>query len=716
MKLFPAALLALALFPAAAQAADGDGPLVSTTMSPASPRPGETVTLTASSAGAGVSYGWDLDGNGTFTDATGATVEQTFARGAHKLGVRATDRSGRTSTEERSFVIDYRKPPQISFPVPAMVGAENELEIPIIGRDSDGSIVKFELDLDGDGTYEISDPGFDDNANGRMFHRVVTFHSAGERVMHARVTDEDGLTASATANVRVVENVPWATVFSDSANGPPRGGQPVRVSAYSNYPGVKYEFDLDGNGSFEHDNGTSNEVSATFPAGPRTVGVRVTDVRGNVTVSHRSDMVFASGQPLNEMFEAGPLEEFGYVGEPIDLGVVVDPFSFGGFTVAWDVDGDGEFDDGLVNTPTRDEGSGNKAHLMHTFTTPGVHEVRVRVSAAGRPTYDFAYTVTIGATGRTFHTPTLDVTVPGETARGYQRLVSTYSDPTSTLEFDLDGDGQFDEHPPSSERGFYLWAFEGPTMISVRATDAASGDTNVRSIQVTPNGQPSPGATLELRADGGGSPLVGGRLLVAETTQSTVTHTGCCALLWDLDDDGVYDDASGPLKPFRTTAGRHSIGVLVIDQNGLNSSIRQTFTVDPGPPEESPVTPIDTVATPTPTPAGPGVEPPPPPALGLRPIVGKLSLRSSALTVKPGCSATCNAEVVVTVSKAAAKKLDLRSTTLGSGSGANTVKVKLTAKARKALSKVRSLKVRIVVTATGADGRRVNATKSMTIR
>jgi hypothetical protein len=127
-----------------------------------------------------------------------------------------------------------------------------------------------------------------------------------------------------------------------------------------------------------------------------------------------------------------------------------------------------------------------------------------------------------------------------------------------------------------------------------------------------------------------------------------------------------------------------------------------------GTPREQPFTPAPV------TPAPPVARP-----LKLAPKVTKVKLSTllkSGLAVKPGCEAACRATVVVAVDKATAKRLKLRSIALGNGSGSGrSVIVKLDAKARKALRNARSVKAKVAIIATAADGRTGTANQSLTI-
>ena len=52
-----------------------------------------------------VSTEWDLDDDGTFTDATGATASRAYGNGTHHVRVRVTDNDGNFAVRERTFTI-----------------------------------------------------------------------------------------------------------------------------------------------------------------------------------------------------------------------------------------------------------------------------------------------------------------------------------------------------------------------------------------------------------------------------------------------------------------------------------------------------------------------------------------------------------------------------------------------------------------------------------
>ena len=70
---------------------DGRRPDPAIALSAPAPRAGASVVLSAASPGRGVSFAWDLDGDGAFDDAAGASVVHAFAAGSSLVRVRAVD-------------------------------------------------------------------------------------------------------------------------------------------------------------------------------------------------------------------------------------------------------------------------------------------------------------------------------------------------------------------------------------------------------------------------------------------------------------------------------------------------------------------------------------------------------------------------------------------------------------------------------------------------
>ena len=79
------------------------------THAPASPTAGDTITFTATSADAG-GYTWDLDADGQFDDASGATAARSFTgAGTHPVAVRAADADGEPAERRRTVSVRSRR-------------------------------------------------------------------------------------------------------------------------------------------------------------------------------------------------------------------------------------------------------------------------------------------------------------------------------------------------------------------------------------------------------------------------------------------------------------------------------------------------------------------------------------------------------------------------------------------------------------------------------
>ncbi len=142
-------------------------------------------------------------------------------------------------------------------------------------KDPDGQIVKYEWDLDGNGSYET-----DTGSNPVVSHAFAT---NGEYTVGLRLTDNLTGTDATTRTVKVGPQPPSASLTAEP--NPTVVGIPVHLDASgSSDPDgqiVKYEWDLDGNGSYETDTGSTPTTEHTYQeAATVTTGLRVTDNDG----------------------------------------------------------------------------------------------------------------------------------------------------------------------------------------------------------------------------------------------------------------------------------------------------------------------------------------------------------------------------------------------------------------------------------------------------
>jgi YD repeat-containing protein len=211
-----------------------------------------------SRAGTGLFGSGDLDELAVYSDAlSAATVASHYATGSGQQGGGQNPTASFTAT-----------------PNPATTGQQVSFN-GAASSDPDGSIAKYEWDLDGNGSYETD--------TGATATATRTYASAGGVTVGLRVTDNSGATATTTRTVTVqapANQSPTASFTATPSPAATRQAVSFSGAASSDPDGsiTKYEWDLDGNGSYETDTGATATASRTYTTtGSVTVGLRVTD-------------------------------------------------------------------------------------------------------------------------------------------------------------------------------------------------------------------------------------------------------------------------------------------------------------------------------------------------------------------------------------------------------------------------------------------------------
>ncbi|MBE2319723.1 hypothetical protein DVA67_027385 [Solirubrobacter sp. CPCC 204708] len=623
---------------------------ISIGMSPASPRAGSEVELTGGAGADG--YAWDLDGDGEFDDATGKRVTATFPAGERTVRAQAVTPLG-LLTDSRTFTVHgwNGTPTGTVSATPYSARAGAPVKVTATGSDPDGRTVQTALDLDGDGTFETT------GTTG-----TAMFATAGERVIRARFTDDAGATAVATTTLDVHAGNLAPTVDLDQALCGPGGWSLEALDPDGEI--VRYEYDFDGDGTYETDRGRDARVPNVDLS-----GVRVTDDSG-ATATTRTSSRFP--QDRSRVVE---------VGKPVTLK------SSGRYDAQWDADGDGEFDDGTGE------------QITFTYLTPGTYEVRVRRNGAP------AEPVT-SVSAR----DAADIAVP----RAHWMAVSPARPSAATLlQFagsgptgadwaaDLDADGAFDDAPPNA---YSVWRrFDGPATLALRATDAR-GRTAVSTTQVPfVPGNLGPDATMQTGDVANPLQAAYRRTAIGGGGSDADAGDRCClGTAWDADGDGEYDD--GP--SFGWDDAGHlaaSFGLRVTDDGDDSVTLRRSVTPVPVPRVEPPV--LDGI-----------------PAPWLRVSARRPQLKTllrRGVTVDVTCTKPkCRTRLTLTVDAKTARKLKLRSRTVASRTvtGTRRATLKLTPKARKALKGVRSVKLTLTAKASVPGQAGSTTTTTMTIR
>jgi PKD repeat protein len=155
---------------------------------------------------------------------------------------------------------------------------------------------------------------------------------------------------------------------------------------------VDYRWDLDGNGSFETDTGSSPTATHTYP-NPATVRVRLQvrdDGGGRDSVNHWVTIGDGGGGGGGG---SGPTASFTFspsapvAGQPVLFTSTSSDPDAEITEQAWDLDGDANFDNGLGITALR------------TFAAPGSYVVGIRVTDANGKVAFYSQTVTVSGLG-----------------------------------------------------------------------------------------------------------------------------------------------------------------------------------------------------------------------------------------------------------------------------------------------------------------------------
>lgn len=250
-------------------------------------RGGVVVTFDASASrdpdGTIESYEWDLDGDGAYekTTTTPTTTRRYTQPGTIATRVRVTDDFNAKSVKQVSLVLHRTPTPKITASRTVVLAGDTIVLNGNTSTDDSGPIAKYEWDLDGNGTFEKTGA-----------EATTSFGGVGTHTVRLRVSDALNATATGAVTIRV-HRQPTATIAVRPVT--PGVGQLATLDgAPSEDDGsiARYQWDLDGNGTFETDGGATPTVGTRFAtAGPAKVGLRVTDNDGATAETTRTIQV-----------------------------------------------------------------------------------------------------------------------------------------------------------------------------------------------------------------------------------------------------------------------------------------------------------------------------------------------------------------------------------------------------------------------------------------
>jgi uncharacterized delta-60 repeat protein len=165
-------------------------------------RPGQQVTFDASASsdadGSVTAYAWDLDGDG-ITDHTGPKVSTTYGTpGAKTVLLTVTDNTNLKGTTGAGLTVKANANPGVAIiEPPAQPQAGKAFTLTALAGDSDGGVVAYAWDLDGNGTFETQ--------TGATPKVTTAFSTSGQHLISARVIDDEGGAGTSTDNLKVGE-------------------------------------------------------------------------------------------------------------------------------------------------------------------------------------------------------------------------------------------------------------------------------------------------------------------------------------------------------------------------------------------------------------------------------------------------------------------------------------------------------------------------------
>ncbi len=528
-------------------------PVASFGFTPAAPKTAEQITFTSTSTdpdGTVASYAWDTDNDGQFDDGTAASATKAFATpGTYTVKLRVTDNSGGTTTQSVDVPVANR-PPVASFGfTPAAPKTADQVTFTSTSTDPDGSIASYAWDTDNNGQFD----------NGNAASVQASFATPGSHAVQLRVTDSNGATDVKTLSVDVVNRPPVASFgFAPAA---PKTLEPITFTSTSTDPDgtiASYAWDLDNDGQF--DDGTGASAQRAFPVtNTYTVKLRVTDANGATDTATKT--LTPLNQPPVAAFTTSPAAPT--TDGPVTFtSASTDPEGLP-LTAAWDLDNNGSF-----------EATGATAQKQYTI--PGTYPFKLRVIDASAISDVATGTITIPNRPPT---ASLDHSPKNPQTSDLITFTPTYNDPekrVKAISWDSDNDGAFDDGATPTLTKSYKKP--GPYTVRFQVEDQ-DGAKAVAEDVVAVGNQP-PKASFVVLPE---SPVAGSTFTLVSTAIDP--DTALDRWLWDLNGDGVYDDAEGPEVKFSiATAGSYTVGLKVVDSEDLTDAKAQTVVVQPPPP------------------------------------------------------------------------------------------------------------------------------------
>jgi hypothetical protein len=536
---------------------DVNYPAPTITSSPTFPANNTDFTLTANNtqqlAGNPTLVEWDLDGNGTYETNTGTTANVTVPGkngGNHVFGVKLTYPDATTKTASVTVTVAYAAPTITSTPVSPDPNANFTLTANNIAQEA-GSPTLIEWDLDGNGTYETN--------TGTTPNVTVPGKVGGTYTFGAKLTYPDASTKTASITVTVAYDAP--TISSTPASPANNTDFTLTANNVEQAAGspTLIEWDLDGNGSFETNTGTTANVTVpgknggTYIFGAKLTYSDASTKTASITVTVAYDAPTITSTPAspedNTSFNLTLNNTEQLEGSPT--------------LVEWDLDGNGTYE---TNT-------GTTANVTVPGKNGGTYIFGAKLTYSDASTKTASVTVTVAYAAPTItSTPASpeDNTSFTLTANNVEQAAGN---PTG-IEWDLDGNGTYETNTGTNPNVTVPGKNGGTYTMGVRLTYS---DASVKTASVTVDvNYPAPTISSTPASPANNTDFT---LTANNVEQAAGSPT---LIEWDLDGNGSFETNTGTTANVTVpgkNGGNHVFGVKLTYPDATTKTASVTVTV-----------------------------------------------------------------------------------------------------------------------------------------
>ncbi len=229
---------------------------------------------------------------------------------------------------------------------------------------TNNAIQIYQWDFNGDGVYDSSDI-----IGNTYTHQYTT---PGDYTVTLRVRDRVGDIATGSVIVHILNKAPVVSAEASPSNGEIPLVVTFSVTASDNEGISKFEWDFDGDGTYDYNSTTTGNTSYTYTdTGQYNASLRVTDGLGKTSIYTLPTTNVNAAPPGSPMVTATTDIAKGDVPLVVTLDAsATDPQGHSFTLWEWDFDSDG----------TYDYSSSQNASVSHTYDAAGTYYPRVRVT------------------------------------------------------------------------------------------------------------------------------------------------------------------------------------------------------------------------------------------------------------------------------------------------------------------------------------------------